>query len=159
MLSLAGEHLVVQICFMFHLFLTCSLCWEQSAPSIGATNLHSSPGTARIPGECQLIAHEEHNLFKSSWSICDRFYFRQIHLMFLMGAWPWQDFRGTFEMHRRVGTGNHCESASILCTVKNEHLGRSLPTDTRCHFRWTHRLKRPAWARCSQCSTASDRLL
>lgn len=39
-----------------------------------------------------------------------------------------------FETHRRAGTGNHCESASFLYTVKNEHLGWSLPTDTRCHF-------------------------
>lgn len=70
------------LCFLF-LFDLSLFVWECSAPSRGDGN--PTPWLAHIHGKYPLITQEKYYL-TSNCSISGRFYFRQIQLVFLMGA-------------------------------------------------------------------------
>lgn len=137
MLSLAGEHLVVQICFMFHLLSWPVVCLGsgQHHPQ-GEWSSVSCPGTG--PNSRWVPAHTTWRTQLGVELLYMWYILFRANLVNVSRGCCKCLGRGEifceFETHRRAGTGNHYESASFIYTVKNEHLGWSLPTDTRCHF-------------------------
>lgn len=75
------------LCFLFPFVLRCRSCREFSAPSgrKGKGKKKTAPRPAHSHGKYPPIPQEKHYL-TSNCSISGRFYFRQIHLVFLMGA-------------------------------------------------------------------------
>lgn len=158
MLSLAGEHLLVQICFMFFIsFGSVVVC-------VGSSQ-HCPEGkeTPRlIPEPKSMVSTRWHYL---TWnrSVSGRFHFRRIQLVLLMGATNiLVKARFAASLKRvgeqlikapEIGVNQHHFSTQRKGTSGLFADRRLMP------FRWTHRLKQPTRAHCSHCSTAFHRLL
>lgn len=153
MLSLAGEHLLVQICFMFlFLFLICCLCWECSATSRGAG--YSTSWPAQIHSKYLLISLTPND------SVCARFNSSQIHILFLAGA-------ANIMAKARFAESWKCMAEWLIKELEIRVTQHRFPTQwkwtsglrfaNRCMmpFWWTHRLKQSSRAHLPQCSAGS----